>query len=276
MKTEEIFNQIDDFYKISTMNNALEYLKTLLINYKKLNKSKQDIYILNLKDLYLDNNNIEDFIDKHGYRIIKGKKAIQNLIANQFLMLTTKDFENVIIEIILFLSQFEKSKKTAIISKEEITTIFDVICKKFPNFNNILKNINIDILILDNSNTYHNSITIPNGYYNFFKILCFYMKDNDEYKSGQLNPIYVFIHEIGHIINWYVTKENRIVPSSFFEEVGKYYPTLTPDNPDALEVFADSFAMAIMYNTDLSKYNPFSSLHEELFKKLEIYFKNII
>ena len=61
-----------------------------------------------------------------------------------------------------------------------------------------------------------------------------------------------------------------------FQDIGKYFIGLTPDNPDALEVFADCFSMAIMYNTPLNKYNPFSMFSEELFIDLEKYFTKII
>lgn len=56
----------------------------------------------------------------------------------------------------------------------------------------------------------------------------------------------------------------------------KYLNGLNPDNPAALEVFADSFAMAIMYNTSLNCYNPFSNFSKELFIDLEKYFIKIM
>ena len=50
---------------------------------------------------------------------------------------------------------------------------------------------------------------------------------------------------------------------------------IDPSNPDLLEVFADSFAMAVMNNTELNIYNPFHSLPKELFTDLETYFKEV-
>ena len=51
---------------------------------------------------------------------------------------------------------------------------------------------------------------------------------------------------------------------------------IDPSNPDLLEVFADNFAMAIMHNTELNRYNPFHSLPKELFTDLEEYFNESI
>ena len=42
-----------------------------------------------------------------------------------------------------------------------------------------------------------------------------------------------------------------------------YMIPIDPSNPDLLEVFADSFAMAIMHNTELNRYNPFHSLPKD-------------
>ncbi len=117
---------------------------------------------------------------------------------------------------------------------------------------------------------------MPSIDFKAFNIFCFCMKDEEEYQRGEIHPIYVFLHEVGHIICWLITQKDRKVPKSFFDSIGKYTNGLESSNPDALEVFADSFAMSVMHNTSLDVYNPFKMLREELYVALEEYYSQIV
>lgn len=216
------------------------------------------------------------FVLETKYKIYRTNKAIRKLILDQLIAINSQNFDMIIDELLEFLDPIIETHKTKIITKKDIDLIFKTIKQKMPNFENILTNIDLDILIFNNSHKYLNSETIPSQNLKHFKVLCFYMQDNDEYKQNRLNPIYVFLHELGHIICWIITNKNKEVPKSFFKVTKKYMCGLEPNNPDALEVFADCFAMAIMYNTQLNCYNPFALFEEELFIDLEKYFSKII
>lgn len=276
MKEDIIFNQIYDFENLSSIKDARKYLNILLENYPKLNEEQKQGYIFKLKGLCLYTIDIDTLFDRWGYRVLSGKKAIQDLMSSQFIGLNQDNFTDKIKELQDVLDEFTDTQKTKIIKKPEITTVFNTICEKFPNFENILHNVCIEILILRETNKNYNSLCYPDSDFIGFKILCLYMKDDKEYKDGTTNPIYVLLHELGHVINWYITKEKKKVPDSFFKVVGKHNTSLKPENPLALEVFADSFAMAVMHNTELDKYNPFNNIiDEEVFIGLENYFQNI-
>ena len=267
------FNYSSTILICSKIKDFKEYLKNIKSDFHKLDKRNKEKYLITIKLMSYTALSDET---KESYRILYNHKAIKKLILEQFAGLNLQNFDSIIDDLLTVLSSITDTHTTPNISEDNIKTIFKTINQKIPEFNNILSNIDLDILILDYTDKNVNSATVPSQNFKKFKILCFCMKDNDEYKSGALNPIYVFLHELGHIICWLVTSEYKKTPNSFFQDIGKYFIGLTPDNPDALEVFADCFAMAIMYNTPLNKYNPFSMFSEELFIDLEKYFTKII
>jgi hypothetical protein len=98
-------------------------------------------------------------------------------------------------------------------------------------------------------------------------IVMFHMKDQD------VSPEYVFLHELGHILQVAITQSPSVVPPVFLRfhnEIGG--APLRESNPDAPEVFADTFAIAVMHGTELEKYNPFS-LHEPFCHTFEMFYE---
>ena len=70
---------------------------------------------------------------------------------------------------------------------------------------------------------------------------------------------YVFLHELGHVLHSVITGSVLTVPDEFI----KFHNSI-PDalhiehgNMDALELFADTFAISVMRGTELSCYDPF-------------------
>ena len=275
--TNNYFDHLIKIFNYTKAKEVKEYLNNIKLNYYKLDKKQRKKYLERLNELSYINSISDFFKPKEKYQIYYKNEAFKKLILDYFSIINIENFDNIIDDLLEFLNPVIDVHETKRITKKDIDLIFKTIIKKMPEFENILEKITLNILILNNSHKYVNSATTHSKNFEYFMIFCFYMKNNEEYKEGRINPIYVFLHELGHIICWIATKKSREVPKSFFEDIGgDYFEGLTPDNPDALEVFADCFAMMIMYNTPLNCYNPFSNFFEELFIDLEKYFSKII
>lgn len=112
--------------------------------------------------------------------------------------------------------------------------------------------------------------------YNFFTIMCYYIKDVEEFKKYNNNPIYVFLHELGHVLSIIITKNFIKVPDKFLESAGLKY-VLKSNQPESSEVFADFFALTVMHQTKYNKYNVFDGkIPDTLYLNLDNYFKKLI
>lgn len=273
---DKCFNYLEKIWSITTIKGAKKYLENIKKEFSSLNKKDRKKYLAKIHEYCYLNYMDEFFLKENQYELYNSKKSIREIIISQFRRLDLQNFDLVIDEVLEFLEPITIPYKTKRLFKKDVELVFKTINKKIPDFGNIMQNIKINILLLNNSHKYLNSLIYSSQNLKNFNIVCFYMKNNDEYQSGMLNPIYVFLHEIGHIICFLITNEFGKVPLSFFPYINKYMDGLTIDNPDTLEVFADSFAMAIMYNTSLDCYNPFTKFKEEFFIDLEKYFKETI
>ena len=72
-------------------------------------------------------------------------------------------------------------------------------------------------------------------------------------RQSDLNPEYVFVHEIGHVLTHNLTGDPNSVPDSFIEFNKKFNPSWTGE---LVEVFVDLFAMAAMMDTEFASKNP--------------------
>lgn len=270
------FNYLNKILDCKTVAETKEYLKNIQDNFDHLEKNKQKEYLKKLTQLSSNFMMIDILDNPQNINIYYSEKAIRNLVLEQFIKINSKNFNNRINDLQSFFESITEKHSTKKITKKDIDVIFKVINQKFPDFQKILNNITINILIFNNTDKEVNSAAIPSQNFKKFKIICFCMKKDEDYLSGAVNPCYVFLHELGHILCWLITKETRKVPKTFLNKMGKYMKPTDPSNPDLLEVFADSFAMAIMNNTALNIYNPFRFLPKELFTDLETYFKEIL
>lgn len=95
-------------------------------------------------------------------------------------------------------------------------------------------------------------------------------------KETGTNPQYVFLHEVGHVLQFAITKDTHKVPISFkpvFElAYGNKFENVDP--LDMVEVFADSFSIAAVYETEYCSITPFHSrfftIHQAM---LAVYFR---
>jgi hypothetical protein len=77
-------------------------------------------------------------------------------------------------------------------------------------------------------------------------------------KDTSFAPEYVFLHEFGHILQISLTNSNLSVPNEFIEFNNTILNVkLEQGSEEAIESFADTFAIAVMRGTDLYRYNPF-------------------
>ena len=279
---------IDEIYEINTVSKMKTYVGELDIEFHLLKTtSEKRKYIKKLKEtcfnvlayimLDMDLTFVNGNIVTRKYNIVKNKEAFQYFLANYlFGIETTQDFDLIIGFIKEVMSNFKTKNKTARITEEEVELCFKLIMNKFPEFESILNKIEINILLFNASHKLYNSQCTHSVEYNRFQVESFYLKDDNEYNNEGVNPIYVFLHEIGHIVCWLSTRKNNVFPERFIKEA-TMYSGLTSDNNDAYEVYADSFSIAVLHDSKHSQYNPFQkyyNAHDN--EELEKYFKKEI
>ena len=82
---------------------------------------------------------------------------------------------------------------------------------------------------------------------------------------------YVFLHEIGHVIQVHFTNQGTMVPESFCQ----CFPNIKKQ--DYPEVFADFFTIAVMMDSKYSVKNPFIKPNNRISEnKIKDYFHNLI
>lgn len=109
------------------------------------------------------------------------------------------------------------------------------------------------------------------GYFPHLHLVTLYRNHLDP----QSSPEYIFMHEIGHIIQLYFTGDQTRVPDSFKTIVANMFK---PCSDEVLvEVFADCFSVAVMKDTPFEEFNPFCSVflqeHQVLLKD---YFSSLL
>ncbi len=95
-------------------------------------------------------------------------------------------------------------------------------------------------------------------------------------KETGKDPQYVFLHEVGHALQFGITKDIHKVPISFkpvFELVyGNKFDNVVPVN--MVEVFADSFSIAAVYGTQYCSITPFHTMFFTIHQAmLAVYFR---
>jgi hypothetical protein len=149
-------------------------------------------------------------------------------------------------------------------AKDTITKISD----KFPYFDIVGKLGILNILLLDNTHTLFNSLCGVNAEGSGAVVIMYHMNDK------QMAPVYVFLHELGHVLQIAMTGSVNYVPDSFIRFHERLSTGLKQGMYDAPEVFADSFAIAVMYNTPLQAYNPFN-FNDKLNLAIELFFYDV-
>ncbi|MHB9038658.1 MAG: hypothetical protein ACYC64_18570 [Armatimonadota bacterium] len=137
------------------------------------------------------------------------------------------------------------------LTDERAERVLQVLVAKFPYFDIVSKHKPLNILCIDNTDKRYNSQCGINASGDECIILMFHMKDSE------ISPEYVFLHELGHALQIALTGSDAIVPEEFIRFYQGLNSPLEQGNPDAPDVFADTFAMAVMRGTELSPHDPF-------------------
>jgi len=148
--------------------------------------------------------------------------------------------------------------------------VMSILEAKYPFFEVAATKNPLHILNINNTNRIYNSTTGCSESSVPLAVHMYNMKDSDT------APEYVFLHELGHVLQASLTNSVLYVPDEFIQ-LHNTIPSarrLEQGNPDAPEVFADTFAVAVMRGTELSCYDPFN-FPEALNEVLEKFYKKL-
>lgn len=102
-----------------------------------------------------------------------------------------------------------------------------------------------------------------------------YLFHSPEYHK--YSPEFVFLHELGHVLNLALTGTLEIVPNGFLEFVEILFPNMTlPHQKPVSEIFADCFAMGVMSLSPMAQFDPFESTLFECKQVIELYMLSLM
>ena len=199
-----------------------------------LNKTKPKYHI------YHSNKSIPPYLFSYGLTIGKVREMRKNIKDR------IKDIDETIIE-----------PSCVRLTVEDEEKILSVLSNKFPFLEIITASKTLDIININNTYRLYNSMCGISGDSASFVIYMYNMKDK------AIAPEYVFLHELGHVLQFALTDSNLIVPDGFIEfNKSVLKKDLGQGNNGTVEIFADMFAISVMHGTDLCKFNPFSTPNE--------------
>lgn len=151
-----------------------------------------------------------------------------------------------------------------LISISEIDKTMNAIDKKYKLISHLFEQEKLIILRIGCSHKTYNSIcnavrTSEEPPIFHYELYLFHGKNAD---VG--HPVYIFLHELGHILQTEVTKDPRRVPESFLKLSDIATGKKLEQGGLAPELFADAFAMAMMQTFDWKEYDPFQEIAPEL------------
>lgn len=238
---------LNDFYKRSLEMGFMDYVWKLWGVTSEEKKEKFLIY--------------SDFeaIDKYFYFSLKRIKEKPS-----------KTLENIEKFATHVLKDFDVKKDNNVITIEKIKEIMNFLDNKYNFTEKVYKDFVPTFSILKFENPFYNSFTdvsLDTKNKLYYHYIIFNVKDN-------INPIYVFLHEIGHTIHYAITKNGNFIPEKVLKELEKtgFKGIETIDNYAKYEALADIFAMGIMYNSPYADCDPFVEISE----KDKIIFNKII
>lgn len=275
---EESNKEYELLYKVKKINDFNKYLDNLVDRFNKLDRRGKKKLIKNINmAMSFHHMYYIHFLDNEPYYIYNSASGLRYILSSQLFRINKiEDFDNIIEEIKEYSINLVEKFNTERITKTQVDDIFNTLYKLYPNLKNIFSNVTINIFLFNFSNKVYNSHTMPAISCNFFTIMCYYIKDDEEFKKYNNNPIYVFLHELGHVLLIIITKNFIKVPDKFLESAGLKY-VLKPNQLEASEVFADFFAFTVMHQTEYNKYNVFDGkIPDTLYLNLDNYFKKLI
>lgn len=147
------------------------------------------------------------------------------------------------------------------VSKSFIEEAVAYLNDKYSFFNKVYRNETPRFLLLNNSHRDFNSICAVRGDHienmHYYAVL-FNMRNN---AGPEAIPEYVFLHELGHALQVSITGSIKTPPGSFRQYLAILNPNSANSTDEELcEVFADTFAMAVMYDKQFARYDPFDMI----------------
>lgn len=155
------------------------------------------------------------------------------------------------------------------LTPESAKNVLEVMAGKLPYFEAIEKQGLLRVLLLDNSHKVYNSLCGVNAEGTRATVLMYHMRD------CTVSPEYVFLHELGHVLQIALCGPEE-VPEEFYRFQSSFSQPLKRGEPIAKEVFADTFAIAVMHGTDLQKYMPFELDADIIGGMIERFFKQLL
>lgn len=155
------------------------------------------------------------------------------------------------------------------ISVSEIDMVMNAVSKKYPLWRRMFVDSKLTILRLNNTHKEMNSMCnashkIGDATKFSYELYLFHTKD---FEQG--HPVYIFLHELGHILQIEAAHDPSLVPESFIKFSNDMTGKELTQGEFAPELFADAFAMAMMQTFGWKEYDTFDIVSDsvkELFK----------
>ncbi len=154
-----------------------------------------------------------------------------------------------------------------------VRRVLEVVDSIFPNYRNVVKNYSISILNAERKERNGESIAIMDEETERSAIFLYRMWND---LDGSFTPEAVLLHEMGHQLHFFRTKTLNTVPGNFvtyLESIGAYPEKLS--NVDLLEIFADTFLLAVVHKTKLFG-DPFPEITEDTKELCYLYIYNLL
>lgn len=214
---------------------------------RKLSQTLQEWLLLNTSwNLFEDN--------KPKYYIYPAEDSLPYYFASSGLMLgRVREVRYSIKSLITYIDETIIRPTGYFLTVEQEGKILSTLTAKFPFWEVVSANRPLVILNFNNTNRIYNSLCGTDEGEKSSVILMYNMKDNS------VIPEYVFLHELGHALQIALTGSADDVPNEFieFHNSMPYTEKINQGDKDATELFADTFAISVMMNTELSCFDPF-------------------
>lgn len=152
----------------------------------------------------------------------------------------------------------------ALISSSDLDKTMNALEKKYGLIRRLSETATLQILRIPNShklfNSVCNAVKRTDGP-NLFRYELYLFHVNGDHVG---HPVYILLHEIGHALQVEITHDPAMIPQSFCTLSMKYFSRPLEQGPEAKELFADAFAMAMMKAFGWDAYDPFHYIDAEV------------
>ncbi len=268
------FNYINKLEDINTPWDVVQYINDVITFYNKIDDEvlkKEFVEKFNDLVFHLDVN-VNDIFSFENIKILEGNEAFKKLLLS-FLngRYNTKNFVKSLKFGESFLKNFTKKNNTTRITKKDIKYDFKILQDKFSLYYDFFMKKKFKIYLLDYVDKGFNSSCIPVENKEMV-FLCTYFSDIKSYLNKEINGIYMFFYLLGSALYFAIDFKSPDYFNIFLKMMNF---KLTVDNPDFKVVFADSFAMYILYYANLEEYNYFRNINIQVYEKLKIFFDEL-